>query len=638
MRAPRSRKSGPKGDEAVPGTVDALEIALGQEQADPDPDSPARRVLIKHERLLDQQIGLARNERFRNRIKSARDLSLALIAVLIALGGVSFVWSAVEADGLVVEPLSVPPDLAARGLTGEVVAAKLLDKMLVIGNDSNSWRAGSNLRRDWGEDLRVEVPQTGVSIGDAQRWLRRRLGNETLVRGEVVHMAGGLAVTARAANMPGDTRLGTIADLDKLLTETAEHLLKRTQPFQFAAYLRNQERFEEARAAAAALSRFGPDEERAWANVLLTYIAYRQGDLAGSLAAAATARRLNPELPVGHLAFSSSALLLERREAALDALMEARRTGRRSLEAVAPDLRERFSLTAERLAADLTGDRQGAMRALAGDVASDALAIRAEQMALNHDVSGSKALLANGALGASDSERLRYVIYGDLFLPDYEQARALDRWSEALASIEATDAAARAALPRAAIMNVVRLRQLAPRRAVALARLGRHAEAEAIAQILPADCYRCLLARAEIAELAGKRGLADRWFEAAVRSGPSLPFAHQAWGMAKAARGETEGAAAAFEAAIRKGPNWSDPHKGEADMLARQGRLKAAIRRYRMAARLSPRWGALHLEWGKALWQSGQREEARTRLRAAAGMDLTPADRARLQRIWGAVG
>lgn len=636
MSAPRSDKGGPEQDASVPTTVDAIEIALGQESADRDSDSPARRVLLKHERLLDQQIGLARNERFRNRIKSARDLSLALIAVLIALGGVSFLWSAMEADGLVVEPLSVPPDLAARGLTGEVVAAKLLDKMMVIGNASSSWRAGSNLRRDWGEDLRVEVPQTGVSLGDAQRWLRRRLGNETLVRGEVVHSAGGLALTARAANMPGDTQIGSVADLDNLLTETAEQLFRRTQPFQYAAYLQNLDRLDEARAAAAALSRSGPDKERAWGNVLLTYIAYRQGDLSGSLAAAATARRLNPDLPVGHLAFATPALLLERREAALSALAEARRTGGRSMEAIAPQLRERFLLTAERLEADLTGDRQGAIRALAGDEAADALAIRAEQMALNHDIAGSKALLANGAQGASDAARLPYVLYGDLILPDYAQAMALGRWSEALASIEATDSAARSALSRAPVLHFVRLVQLAPRRAVVLARLGRIAEAEAIAGALPADCYRCLIARAEVAELSGKRALADRWFQAAVRNGPSLPFAHHAWGMARAGRGEVDRAAEAFAAAKRSGPRWGDPHKGEGDMLARKGDLKAAIRSYRTAARLSPRWGALHLEWGKALLQAGQREEARAKLRAAAGMDLTAQERARLQGIWRA--
>jgi len=39
------------------------------------------------------------------------------------------IWDASQSSGLLIEPLSAPPDLAARGITGEVVAAKLLDHL-----------------------------------------------------------------------------------------------------------------------------------------------------------------------------------------------------------------------------------------------------------------------------------------------------------------------------------------------------------------------------------------------------------------------------------------------------------------------------------------------------------------------------
>src|SRR5271154_2840993 len=46
-----------------------------------------------------------------------------------AAGAVGFlVWGAANSDGLRVEPFSVPPDLAARGLTGQVVAARVIDR------------------------------------------------------------------------------------------------------------------------------------------------------------------------------------------------------------------------------------------------------------------------------------------------------------------------------------------------------------------------------------------------------------------------------------------------------------------------------------------------------------------------------
>ncbi len=50
------------------------------------------------------------------------------VGVLLGLGFLWMVWSAATDRGLVVEAFSAPPDLAARGLTGQVVAKQLLDR------------------------------------------------------------------------------------------------------------------------------------------------------------------------------------------------------------------------------------------------------------------------------------------------------------------------------------------------------------------------------------------------------------------------------------------------------------------------------------------------------------------------------
>jgi hypothetical protein len=39
------------------------------------------------------------------------------------------VWEAAHSTGLIVEPFTVPPDLAAKGLSGESVAGQILDKL-----------------------------------------------------------------------------------------------------------------------------------------------------------------------------------------------------------------------------------------------------------------------------------------------------------------------------------------------------------------------------------------------------------------------------------------------------------------------------------------------------------------------------
>src|ERR1700722_18769464 len=56
-------------------------------------------------------------------------LATAFTGLAIAAGIGFMIWNASHSSGLLIEPFSVPPDLAARGMTGEVVAAKLLDQL-----------------------------------------------------------------------------------------------------------------------------------------------------------------------------------------------------------------------------------------------------------------------------------------------------------------------------------------------------------------------------------------------------------------------------------------------------------------------------------------------------------------------------
>src|ERR1700743_1198558 len=67
-------------------------------------------------------------------MKVAFELAIALIFTLVAIGLGAAVWGAATENGLVVQSFSVPPDLAGRGMTGDVVAAKLLDKLSALQN------------------------------------------------------------------------------------------------------------------------------------------------------------------------------------------------------------------------------------------------------------------------------------------------------------------------------------------------------------------------------------------------------------------------------------------------------------------------------------------------------------------------
>src|SRR3569623_245146 len=69
------------------------------------------------------------------------------IAVATAVG--RMVWEAAHSNGLLIEPFSVPPDLAARGLTGQAVAARMLDKLIIMQNGTESARPPQSYANNW---------------------------------------------------------------------------------------------------------------------------------------------------------------------------------------------------------------------------------------------------------------------------------------------------------------------------------------------------------------------------------------------------------------------------------------------------------------------------------------------------------
>jgi hypothetical protein len=127
-------------------------------------------------------------------------LATALVGVGVA-GALGFmVWSAATSNGLMIEPFSVPPDLAERGLTGQVLAAKLQDRLALMERNTNSLRPAKSYANSWGEHaIKLDIPETGISLTELDDFLRAKLGHDINVSGEVVHVASGLVLTRAPA-------------------------------------------------------------------------------------------------------------------------------------------------------------------------------------------------------------------------------------------------------------------------------------------------------------------------------------------------------------------------------------------------------------------------------------------------------
>jgi tetratricopeptide (TPR) repeat protein len=623
--------------EPVPGSAGPLDIAMDAERHDPAPDSPAREVLRKHARLLDEQIALACNERFRNRIKAARDLSLAALAALFALAfaaAAALLLRAASQDAVAIQPLRTPPELAARGLDGTALAARLLDELRMMEAQTRSRRRPSSYVNNWGENIRVEIPNTGLTPGDLTRLVRGWLGKEMAISGEVFRSQEGLTVTVRAGASSGRSFTGREEEIGALVGRAAEAVFEDTQPYRYAAFLLRAGRLEEMTTVLHRLHQTGEPNDQLWARSLLAHMSREAGNLARAEAFSRLVLKSAPWFQYARATQSDVAMLRghdqrARREARL--ALQALRS-RRWRQMVSDEGRQMHEHLTEAQLARLEGDfassqAHHAAATLIGlyRTPTEGRVQQASDLATLHQPGAAARLLPSPH---SDAAVVRLSL-AEPVLPEFSVQAELGDWPAAVRSLARTDAELAAAVGE----HPVRRTLIRPYLAYAQAEAGNMPQARALIARTPLDCYRCVRMRGRIAALARDWPDAERWFAEAVRQAPSLPFAHEEWGRARLASGDARGAIRLFREAQERGPRWADPLKYEGDALAALGEHRMAIRKYRQATERAPRWGALHLAWGRSLEALGRREEARAKYAQAARLDLSAADRAAVRRL-----
>ena len=532
-----------KAREPLPATTNPVDIALDALRADPSPDNPARILLAKQARLIDLQTHSERVGILLKLLGGAAGLAIAFVIAFL-------VWEATQARGLVIEAFSVPPAFAANGLTGEVVAAQVQDRLAAMQRRTDSARDAQTFANNWGSDIEVEIPQTGVSVMELRRALRRLLGHETRVTGAVYRTPTGLRVTARVAGQDGDSVDGAEADFDALTARGAEAVFARTQPYRYSVYLSQNDRIEESNALLMRLAEKGSASERPWA---LTGYATNLDDGYKAVAILRQSAAERPNLALTWFNIGSIEGAMGHAEAALEAAKTGARLTRRSDRGGYSEGTARAArLLQTAMYAELLGDDRTAMvqyeQALKGreyfGIRAQAPASLAAARARLHEASAARRAAA--AIGPDDGaigERLQ--VYGGTSLVYYFADAAIEDWGGALRQIGRYQAAV--GNPEADATTVT------PLAAEALARLGRHAEAEALAASTPQDCYLCIQKRGVVAALRGDHRGADRWFATAVGLGPSLPFAYADWGRALHERGDHKAAVARFAAGAPEG-------------------------------------------------------------------------------------
>ena len=619
------------------GDPAALGLSLGGASR-----AQADEYLRKQSRLADLQIDTLekkdefelshlRFRRFSDYARFVLEISIGLVVLLIICGLGTMVWSASQDHDLVVNAFSVPQDVAQSGLTGGVLAGRVLDRFghMQAMTRSTTQGAGS-YRADTGDAVRVEIPDTGVSIGELNRYMRAWLGHETHVTGDLVHTPGGYALTTRFGAQPGSTAEAKTDKLDTLIQKSAEQIYAAALPYRYVEYLVSQSRFAEAMALAPGLAASGTNQNRALANSAWANAYFYQGDMQHALEKGREAVRLDPENPVAHAWLSVAESNLGHDEGARANIAAALQYWDALEKELGAQQAALFYPQFTGYLDEVTGDFADALaqwRQLAalGQLSVNSIQSLAGDANADHDLAAARRVIADAPdkdrTGRPSRQKAEALFFSAYSAQDWQQAvvqgKAMDallhaqpdqRWSEMLAW---------------------------PELAEAMAHAGDRKDADALIAKTPRDCDDCLRKRGCLAALEGRFAEAAQDFATVAARSPQEPFAETDWGEMLMSRGDFDGAIAKFEIANQKGPHFADPLEMWGEALIRKNRSDLALAKFAEAEKYAPKWGRLHLKWGEALLWSGDKMGAAKQFAAARSLDLTSPEARECAKLCG---
>ncbi|HEY1614088.1 MAG TPA: hypothetical protein VGF97_10395 [Rhizomicrobium sp.] len=601
------------------GTVEAREYLRKQSRI---ADLQLRVLHRKH----DFELSHLRFRRFSDYTKFSLEIAGFLVVLLVVCGLLTMVWNATQDDDLVVDAFSVPPDVAQSGMTGSVLAGRILDRFGAMQSQTVAFSQGAaSYRGDAASDVRVEIPTTGISLGELKRYLREWLGHEVHVTGDLVHAGAGYALTTRFGAEPGTTVAGKQAQLESLVTKSAEQIFAAAQPYRYVEYLVHKQRFAEAGSLLPNLAAQGTTKTRALANEEWAKVYFFQGDMYHALEKGREAVRLDPDSPLSHAWLGVAESNIQHDEAGFAGLDAAVRLFGKSSGADQAVLL-RFSFEAYR--DEYTGDFLDAIRAWTqlasyGPLRDASASSAVSDAAADHDFTSGRHFAA--AIGPTDlrgrPEPQRPMAAFTMDLAEGDWAAAVKDGAPANAILDTQPDQKWSAI------------QFSPEFAYAAARTGDFRTADRILAGLPQDCDICMRDRGRVEALEGHGATAARDFAMVAARSPHEPFAETFWGEMLLRHGDYDGAIAKFHVANVKGPHFADPLEMWGEALMQKNRSDLALAKFEEASTYAPNWGRLHLKWGEALLFAGREDEAQSQFNTAGRLDLSRAEETELSRV-----
>ena len=538
---------------------------------------------------LQSQSREGRIRRVGQRIRVGMQIFVAVIASVVGLGLVVMLYDAFTSRSVVVDAFKAPAALASRGLTGDVVASGVLDGLQKLQTATRTPTKALNTTSAWASDVKIEVPETGVSIGEINRLLHQRFGHDVHIDGDLIQtQAGGLTLTVRGGGIPAKSFTGGADELDKLSTEAAEYIYGRSQPSEYAIYLQDANRMaDDVAFTREAYPRATTETERA---NLTKFLADGYAGLNEPAKAVEQYRLVLASLP-HHSSFwwkTWDDLLPEL--PFTNGEEAAWRESRTFLaEANAAPKKDRPPLYDFNSAASLVWDLPLELKAILADAqrtgggTSSFIAgpVLADIYALMHDPVQETRAMNGGDANDYLTKAEMPLLEGYAALEKGDAAGAIAPL-EAFGKIWRTDPN----LKNFYIDNLCFL-------GLAYGLSGASTEAEAAFKEA-GPWSRCYAFHGDVLAHGGDVAGAQRIWAEGLRRAPDLPTIYLHRGQFELDHGDLKGASADFSTANAKAPHYADPLKSWGDALARQGRWKEALARYDEALKYAPAWAELH--------------------------------------------
>ena len=586
------------------GGVDAVGMALALDAAHHDPllGPAVRRYLNRQRALVDLQIKhfdeehtlaivAARRKGFIDRMRICLQVFVAAIIGGVIIAIALMLWDAASDRGVVIDAISVPEDLARQGFTGEVIAKRILDRLAEINNTTGTLRAANSYSNSLGGGIKLEIPETGISIGELSRMLHEKLGHTTHVGGEITHSGDNVTVRIRLGDEYEAESTGPEATLPALVQDASTKIYGRTQPYRYGYWLYDTGNIGAAAVTFRQLAATGPRTERVWALHGLALVAPSPED---SIRQDQQALQFDPNFILSHLTEVQENLSEGHDEAALKETQAIFGIATGSNSGLSRRGQVWIRAEATLLHDELLGDFLGMAEAstLSADTEDNAnrrlnaLRDNARALILLHDFAAAANILERFPTPETPSREANLV-----FLKSLSSARRGD-WPSAITDLEHIRALMARMLDQPDNLAYFRSKAY-PLLAEGYARSGRDTDADAVMALVPSDVYAGWGARGRIATFRRDYPAAEKAFAEAARQAPSIPWAYFDWGDMLAAKGDLPGAIAKYTEANRLGPHWADPLKGWGDVLSRQGRPREALKKYRQALEHAPHWEQL---------------------------------------------